>query len=353
MDLHKVFGTSGEWLSAEGPRSDMVISSRIRLARNLAGHRFSSRMDEEEMDTVLQEVRDALNTIPAGASLRWFDLEGLSALERHLLLERHLISREQESADGPRAVAFDESERISIMVNEEDHLRLQSLRSGLQLQQAYADLDQLDNDLSTTLDFAFDQELGYLTACPTNVGTGLRVSVMLHLPALVMTRHIEKAFRAIHDLRLAVRGLYGEGTEAFGELYQISNQITIGRTEQDLIHDLEAMIESILTYEQRARERMVENERLRLEDRVWRAFSVLRHARVLNSEEAMKHLSQTRLGVCMGILPQIPMADLNRIFALIQPAHLQHREGRELSSNERDEIRARLIREHFSQIDAL
>ena len=348
MKFEELVKSSGEWLRADGPECGIVISSRVRLARNLFSFRFESHISSEEKENVADLVKEAVLSTSYARELCWFDLESLTELERHLLLERHLISREQEESAGARGVVVNEPETLSIMVNEEDHLRLQSLRSGLQLEDAYEQLSSIDDELAKKLDYAFDEEFGYLTACPTNVGTGMRVSVMVHLPALVMSGHIEKAFNAVHDLRLAVRGLYGEGTEAHGEFYQISNQITIGRSEEDILADLKAVIEGIVNYEKKARERLLGREPMKLEDKVWRAYSTLKNARLISSDETMRHLSSVRLGAQLGMLPELELKTLNTIFLYIQPAHLQKLEGKELPPEERDVVRARYIREHLS-----
>lgn len=348
MEIPELIHSTGEWLRGDGPHSDIVISSRIRLARNLAHHRFSVTMSPEERREVMQTVRDALASIPSGSHLHWIDLEETPPLHRKVLVERHLISREHDEADHARGVAIDSLEMISVMVNEEDHLRIQSLRSGLRLHEGFEILNRLDDELSEAIDYAFDEELGYLTACPTNLGTGLRVSVMLHLPALVMTRHIEKAFRAVHDLRLAVRGLYGEGTEAYGEFYQISNQITLGRSEEELINDLQAIIEGLIQYERKARETLLKSQPAKFQDRIWRAYATLRYARVMSSEEAMRLLSAVRMGTHLQILPGLDLQTLNSVFLISQPAHLQLSAGCELPPEERDVVRARMLRERLA-----
>ncbi len=352
MTLNDLLEHPGEWLSGTGPEAGIVLSSRVRLARNLGGHHFASRTDEKEREEVTQAVRDALAALPGGQDLAWLDVASMAPLDRRFLVERHLISREQEEGEGSRGVAIDERETIAVMVNEEDHLRLQSIRGGLQLAETYQALERIDDALSNILEIAFDSDLGYLTACPTNVGTGMRVSVMMHLPALVMTSHIEKAFRAVHDLRLTVRGLYGEGTEAQGEFYQVSNQITIGRSEREIIDDLRATVDGLIAYEKKARERLMEIEPAKVQDRIWRAHATLKNARIMSSEEAMGHLSSVRLGVDLGMISGLDISGLNRIFVYIQPAHLQRMEGRELAPEDRDLVRATYIREQMAKAEA-
>ncbi len=338
------FDDNGEWMSAEGPHSGIAVTTRVRLARNLADRRFPTHPDQSRRREVLDEVRGAVATLPDGGDFVWHELDSEGQLDRRLLMERHLISRELADGSGPRAVTVNARSSLSIMVNEEDHLRMQCLLSGLNLQEAYDRVNRLDDRLSERLSFAFDPVYGYLTSCPTNVGTGLRVSVMVHLPALVMTRHIEKVFRAVYEMRMAVRGFYGEGTEAFGELYQISNQITCGRSEQDIIDDMESVIGAIIRYEEKARAELATSERNQLEDRVWRSWGALRNARLMSSEEAMRHLSSLRLGVVMGVFDSVDLREVQKLFLYTQPAHLQRLEGKELESGDRDVVRARYIR---------
>ncbi len=348
MNVDDMVRTTGEWLKGGGPTGEIVISSRARLARNLAGHRFPLSASEEERSEITQLVSQSVARTRVGDELSYLDMVGLPALDRRFLVERHLISREHEEAEGARSVLIRDDETISIMINEEDHLRLQALKSGLQLNSAYGLLEEIEDELDGMVQFAFDEKLGYLTSCPTNVGTGLRVSVMVHLPALAMTRHIEKAFRAIAKLNLAVRGLYGEGTEAHGDFYQISNQITIGRSEQEILDDLRAVIDQIVDYEDSARRTLLERQPAKVQDRVWRSHAILQNARILSSEEAMRHLSSIRLGLHLGILSDVQLRTLNEMFIFSQPAHLQKLEGRELVAAERDIVRATLLRDRMT-----
>lgn len=348
MEIRELASGCGEWLRPDdGAMGEVVISSRVRLARNLSGRNFMVKLPESERAELTQVIQDALGSCRTGGGLQYFDLDTLPDLERGLLLERHLISRELVEGKGKRGVALNRAESLSLMVNEEDHLRLQALRGGFRLEEAFAEIDQLDDELAGIIEYAYNKDLGYLTACPTNVGTGMRVSVMMHLPALVMSKNIERAFRAIHDLRLAVRGFYGEGTEALGELYQISNQITLGRSERELIDDLRAVIEELAEYEKRSRQKLLISDRLRVEDRVFRAFSVLKNARIISSEEAMQHISSIRLGISTGLLPAIPTETINRVFLFSQPAHLQQMSDAKLSPKDRDSNRAEFIRKNL------
>ncbi|HZZ82363.1 MAG TPA: ATP--guanido phosphotransferase, partial [Gemmataceae bacterium] len=253
MNLDSLTQNNGEWLRAHGPEADIVISSRIRLARNLSSFPFTNRSSLHQRSEIEQFLKSRIDKLEFSPHLEYINLAGLSPLDRQLLVERQLISRELANSEGPRGVAVAPNEIISIMVNEEDHIRLQVIRSGFALDEAWQDADRLDDKLEERVPYAFNEELGYLTACPTNVGTGLRASVMLHLPALVLTKQIEKVFRALQKINLAVRGLYGEGSRASGDFYQISNQVTLGKSETTIINEIRDVIPNIIAYERQAR----------------------------------------------------------------------------------------------------
>ncbi len=348
LDLSELTSRSGEWLSGGGREADVVVSCRVRLARNVAGFPFLSRADDEKRAQVEAHLRERLARTAIGKSTAYWSLEELGQVDRQLLVERHLISRDHAFGRGPRGVAFGPDERVSIMVNEEDHLRIQTLRAGLELEEAFELANRVDDELEREIDYAFSSQFGYLTACPTNVGTGLRVSVMLHLPALVITREIEKVFQAVSKINLAVRGLYGEGTQASGDFYQISNQVTLGKSEEEIIENLSSVIPQIVKYERKVRSTLLQMKRLVLEDKIWRAVGVLRFARSITSEETLELLSLVRLGVNLGLIKDIPIATVNELFVLSQPAHLQKTERAKLNSHERDAVRARYIRERLS-----
>jgi protein arginine kinase len=340
----------GEWLKGEGPDRDIVISSRIRLARNISGHNFLTRASTEELESIESSVGKYLRETDGRFRDLYFRMNELSEVDRYVLVERHLISREHSLAEPGRAVAATADERLSVMINEEDHLRVQVLRSGLRLEEAWREADEFDDRLSANFTYAFSRQWGYLTACPTNVGTGMRVSVMLHLPALVMTREIEKLFRAVAKINLAVRGLYGEGTQAYGDLYQISNQASLGKTEEKIIENVNGVVSSAISYERRAREKILSDSRIKVEDRLWRALGMLKSAKVLSSEEMMHLLSAVRFGAASGILRIDDGALINELFLLTQPAHLQKVVGRALTPDARDVERARFIREKLSAV---
>ena len=276
--------------------------------------------------------------------MSYLSLPPLAPLDRLFLVERHLISREHAFGKGPRGVGLGDRETISIMVNEEDHLRIQGLRSGFHLRAAWESVNEVDSRLEKRLNYAFDSQFGYLTVCPTNVGTGMRVSVMLHLPALVMTRQIEKVFQAVSKINLAVRGFYGEGTQASGDFYQISNQPTLGKSETEIIANVERIIPKIIEYERTVRQGLLDQKRAVVEDKVWRAYGMLQTARTIDSEETMDLLSALRMGVNLSLIPDVPISTVNELFISTQPAHLQKLERHELDSPERDIARAAFIR---------
>lgn len=348
---------SVEWLRGEGDSSDVVLSSRVRMARNLAGFPFTTTAGRVDRTQILDLCRRRLLNLPVGEGRRllWVDLHGASSDERDLLVERQLISRNHAKGrlpngkggpDEPRGVAIVlPDERVSVMVNEEDHLRIQSIRSGLALHECMADVDAVDDELEKTVDFAFHKRFGYLTACPTNVGTGLRLSVMLHLPGLKLTGELEKASRAAHDMGLAVRGFYGEGSEAAGEFYQVSNQTTLGKSDAMLLKEInDEIVPRLVGYERHARHKLLTDRRESTHDAVARALGALRHARLLRSSEAMELLGLTRLGVSLGLISDVTMAQVHGLLLAVQPGHLQRAVGRVLNPNERRSARAELCR---------
>ncbi|MCC6671347.1 MAG: protein arginine kinase [Planctomycetes bacterium] len=346
----------GEWLHGEGPNSDIAVCTRVRFARNVRGFRFSTLMDGEEAKELVAYIDTELTRAdflgeeypdtPENRTLRALELGSLEDLDRRLLVERHLISRELAGLERARSVAVNPTESVAIMVNEEDHLRAQTFRSGFRLEDAYRRAELLDEALLRRLPLAFSEEFGFLTACPTNTGTGLRVSVMLHLPGLVWADEIEKATSTAQKIHLAVRGLYGEGSRALGDFYQVSNQVTLGRTEEQLLEDVHKAVERLIAWEREARAALLRGEaQVRTEDRVFRALGTLERARTLTSEEALTFLSAVRLGVQQGLIEGIGIPQLNRALLLSQPAHLQRLCMEKLSPVERDQRRAALIRD--------
>ncbi|MBS3733602.1 MAG: protein arginine kinase [Phycisphaerae bacterium] len=350
MKLADLTQRAGEWLRGAGPMHDVVISSRARLARNLASQPFLSRCNATQQREIAERLRDEILAAGIAKNVFYVNVAAAGALDRELLVERHLVSRQHAEADHPRGVAISGSETVAIMINEEDHLRIQVLRSGLRLTEAAEEITQIDDRLEQSVEYAFHSKYGYLTACPTNVGTGLRVSVMLHLPALKMTGEIQKVFRAARDMRLAIRGLYGEGTEASGDFFQISNQTTLGKTEQQIVDEFFGQtMPHFIEYERRAREGLMKSQKAAVEDKIHRALSLLRAARLMSSDETMHLLSLVRLGVNLGRLPEIDLRIVNELFLLSQPAHLQRVCGHEMNDQQRAEARAEFIRRRLLQ----
>lgn len=336
------------WLEASGPHADIVLSTRVRLARNLQGFAFGLRSRAEDRAAIFGRVEEAIgeSALDGGTAV---DIAGLESVSRRVLLERHLISRELAggNGDGPPGGAglfMGPDHSVGVMVNEEDHLRLQSLLSGLRLDEAYKHVDRLDEQLGNRLPMAYHHEFGYLTSCPTNVGTGLRASILIHLPGLVLTKEIGKVLQGIAQVGLTFRGLYGEGSEVVGNFFQISNQTTLGKSEEDLLDHLRNVVTQVIQYETRARGVLVRDAPTVIEDKIWRAYGLLRYARSLSFEEVMNLLSGVRLGASMKLLPGLSVYTLNKIMIYTQAAHLEQAAGRPLSDTEGDLHRAAYVR---------
>jgi protein arginine kinase len=346
-ELNRLTRQCGEWLRGSGPESDIVISSRIRLARNLADYPFIRRCTDHDRTAIEKTIRERMATSDRLKDLVYLDVDGLETVDRQFLVERQLISRELAESEGARSVAIDIHEKFSLMVNEEDHLRIQLMKSGLDLGTAWKQINEIDDALDELITYAFDDKLGYLTACPTNVGTGMRVSVMLHLPALVITRQIDKVFRSLQKISLAVRGLYGEGSQAMGDFYQISNQITLGRSEEELIQQVGDVVPVLIDYERKARDYLISESKKDLHDRVSRAYGILCTAQTITSEETMHLLSSVRMGVNLGLINDLEIPIVNQLFIHTQPAHLQMLHGAQLDSADRNAERAIYLRQHL------
>ena len=344
MELNDLLNQTSEWLKGTGTHSEIVVSSRIRLARNLSKWPFAPKATRQTQQEVLKAVRDAL---AENAQLReplFMKVGDLDEVDKQFLVERHLMSREHAVGPDPKGLAVRPDEVISVMVNEEDHLRIQVMRAGFNLRECWQLADQFDDELAARVPYAFSSDWGFLTACPTNAGTGLRASVMVHLPALVLTKQINRVLQAIAKLSLTARGLYGEGTEASGNFFQISNQVTLGHTEDELIDNIERILKQVLEHERTARESLHTQDAVRLEDRIFRAFGTLKSAHIVSSGETLDLLSSIRLGVDLGLLKGLDRRTVNELFISTQPAHLQKLEGKKLSAAERDVKRAALIR---------
>jgi protein arginine kinase len=334
----------GRWLDGSGPASDVVLSTRVRLARNLAGVPFTHRAREEQLAMVYSSVLSAVRKTPALTQSLALEMRELTPLDRQFLVERHLISHDLADNGKLRGLLVLPDESISAMVNEEDHLRLQALASGFQLRSAWESVNAIDDELAQDLDYAFSDELGYLTACPTNVGTGMRASVLIHLPSLVLTKQIGRVLQGITQVGLAVRGFYGEGSQIMGNFFQISNQTTLGQNERETIDSLERVTKQIIDSEQRARDELLKDARVQIEDKIWRAYGTLRHSRVISSQEVVNLSSAVRFGVALRIEGLASVQTLNELLVRSQPAHLQITVGRELEQRERNILRAEYIR---------
>lgn len=337
------------WMKDEGPDSDIVMSSRVRFARNLKNYVFPILSDREQNLEVIKEVRSEFKDVPDEhiGELELLEMEELKPIEKRVLVEKHLISRNliEQSKNG--AVLLSENETVSIMVNEEDHFRIQCLVAGFELKKAFHLANSLDDWIESKVDYAFDERRGYLTSCPTNVGTGMRASVMLHLPALVLTQQLNHIIPAINQLGLVVRGSYGEGSEALGNIFQISNQITLGKTETDIIEDLQGVVMQVIEKERAARRALLDNSRIELEDRIYRSLGILENSRIIQSKEAAKCLSDVRLGIDIGLVKGVSKSILTELLILTQPGFLQQFAGASLTPTERDIKRATLIRERL------
>ena len=347
MKIDYLLKNVAPWLTGDGPKADIVLSSRIRLARNLRDYNFPRRMTRENRRKIFTLVTSGIEHTDSLRDALVVELEGLTDLDRQFLMERHLISREL-SPEQQGAVIIGKREVVSLMVNEEDHLRMQVIRSGLSLSVCWEEIDRLDTQLEKHLDYQFSPTLGYLTACPSNVGTGMRASVMIHLPALVLHKQIGKIIQAVGKLGLAVRGINGEGSPASGNIFQISNQSTLGKSEEEILNDLEKIIRKIIIHESNGRRLLLEGQLLRVEDRIYRALGSLKNARLITSEETLDLLSALRMGVDLGVLDKITRSTVNQIFIQSQPAHLQKLAGSALTPEKRDALRASLIQEKLS-----
>lgn len=352
MRFSTLIRNPADWMTGGAGEHEAVLTSRIRLARNLRKHSFPGWAKREQRAAALDLMRPAVEALAPMKDAFSQELGDLSSVQKQVLVERHLISRELAARGDGSATVIERRQSFSIMLNEEDHLRMQAIRPGLQLSDAYTALSELDSELEDSLEFAFDASLGYLTTCPTNLGTGLRASAMLHLPGLVLSDQIGQVLQAVSKIGLAVRGLYGEGTESLGNLYQISNQSTLGETEETIIRRLERVIAQVATHEQNAREKLLEDDPDMVADKVGRAYGILRHSHIIESKEALNLLSLLRLGGSLGFFPPESVIACDTLLLDIQPAHLQLHSGRKLGPEERDAIRSEIVRSRLQSLDS-
>lgn len=348
VDLSLIPDGGVGWLDASGEHSDIVLSTRIRLARNVDNFAFTGRARDGERLRVLSQVREAIAAVDELREGVLYRLDELTPTDRALLHERHLVSKELAGLDAQHPLrtgaAVFLSGGLGVMINEEDHLRLQSLRSGFALQAAYSSIDGLDRDLGGRVPYSYHPEFGFLTACPTNVGTGMRASVLIHLPGLVHTKEMGRVLSGLQQMGLTYRGLYGEGSEVVGNFFQISNQTTLGRTEEELLDQLVRVVGHVIESEEQARRVLLRDAGYIIEDKLWRAYGTLRHARSLTFDEAMNFLSGVRLAVGLKLIPDLSVYTLNKLMIFSQAAHLSHLEGRGLTESETSLARARYVR---------
>ncbi len=341
----------GCWLDGSGPNPEIVMSTRVRLARNLRDHRFAHRADEEELRRILDEVVTAVRETEAVGNAAAILTHEISEADRRFLMERHLLSNELVEAGRPAAVIVGQDECRSVMVNEEDHLRIQTMQSGFQPAKTWQMAGDIESALERRLPYAFSEEIGYLTACPTNTGTGLRVSVLVHLPGLVLTGQIAPALKGIAQVGLAVRGLYGEGTEAMGNFFQVSNQTTLGQSESEIIDSLERVTRQVIEHEGTARRILLKDAKQQIEDKVWRAFGLLKYGRLMRPAEVLNLCSAIRLGLGLGLLSGLSYSLLNSLMVLSQPAHVERVSGKPLDDSESNIARADLVRRLLANCD--
>ncbi|MEZ7792128.1 protein arginine kinase [Niallia circulans] len=350
MSLEKFISKARtSWMCSDGPDSEIVLTSRIRLARNIEGVKFPLLFSKEEAENVIQQVEGAIineSNQPFG-QLELLAMNNLNTLEKRVLVEKHLISPQLAEQSPNGAAILSEDEEVSIMINEEDHIRIQCIKPGLQIEEAIKEANTIDDLLEKKVNYAYHVEMGYLTSCPTNIGTGLRASVMMHLPGMVLTQQMNRIIPAIQQLGLVVRGIYGEGSEALGNIFQISNQITLGRSEKDIIDELKSVVTQLIEQEKEARNALAQTSNIQLEDRVFRSYGILCNSRIMETKEAAKCLSDVRLGIDMGYIKNISKSILNELMILTQPGFLQLYAGEEMNPNERDIRRAVLIRERL------
>ena len=349
-DIHQFLCSPADSTHRHGPHDRIVMSSRVRLARNLREHAFPGWAKKPERVKVLETILPAVVAMPEMSDSFAEAMDNLTALDKQLLVERHLISREHAAKNVGSGLVVNRAETFSVMINEEDHLRMQALRPGFQTREAWQAVDKLDSALEKKLNFAFDNELGYLTACPTNLGTGIRVSAMLHLPGLVLAEQINPIIQSVNKLGLAVRGLYGEGTEALGNVFQVSNQMTLGESETVIVERLEKVLSQIIEHEENARQTLMEKKPKLVFNHIGRAYGILANAHSISSKETMNLLSLMRLGVDLGLFPEVNRSLVDELFIVTQPAHLQKQVSDKCSAEERDLIRADMVRERLKNV---
>ena len=349
FDANELVGHPGAWMEGNGEENEIVLSSRARIARNLSGHRFTHHCDNAELGAIMRKSLDGALRTRVFAQSRVAAMGEISSQDRQLLAERHLVSRDFLFNSASRGLVFTPDESVGLMINEEDHLRIQGFASGFDLGTAFRRANDLDDQIAPELELAYHQRLGFLTACPTNLGTGMRVSVLIHLPGLVHSKEIHKLLESLRKLNHSIRGLYGEGSDTMGNFFQLSNSSALGTPEDVIVKNLREMVLKVIAYERRAREMLFRKAQSLLEDKVWRAYGLLRYSRSVNTKEALSLISAVRLGVGAGLVKDVPVRTLNELLVYIQPAHLQMRQGTALDPQERDVARAAYIRDALAR----
>ncbi len=334
------------WLNRSGSDKDVVVSSRLRFARNIGGVPFPRKAKADVKERILERVSGTIDEWDLDGTFHFLGIEDLEDLEKEVIQERRLGSPEL-TGEPLGGLVFDENESRGVLINEEDHFRIQALRSGYALSEVREDADEIESSLDREFGFASDDDWGYLTACPTNLGTGMRGSVLLHVPGLILQNDLSRVLKAVANLGLTVRGYYGEGSESQGFYLQLSNQVTLGRSVENLLESLSRVTERIIEKERDARRKLFEGDSLDVEDQVYRSFGVLNQARTIGSSEALKCLSLVRLGVDAGCFNRVNLGEIDRLTMTVQPAHLNLNIGERLSSEDRDAYRARVLRKRF------
>lgn len=348
--IHNFLSTLSEASQRKGPNDKIVMSSRVRLARNVRNLAFPGWAKKPERVKVLETIQPAIESLPQMKQHYAASMDQLSPLDKQILMERHLISREHAAKNAGSGLVFNKAESVCVMINEEDHLRMQALRPGFQIKEAWEEIDRVDSLLEGKLEYAFSPKLGYLTACPTNLGTGIRVSAMLHLPGLVLADQINQIIQAVSKLGLAVRGLHGEGTSADGNVFQVSNQMTLGQSESEIVERLTKVMFQIIEHEENARTKLMEEKPKVVLNQIGRAYGVLANAHSISSKETMNLLSLMRLGVDLALFPNLDRPLVDELFIMTQPGHLQSTVPEKLGADERDVLRSDILRERLSKV---
>jgi protein arginine kinase len=336
------------WIDPKGPFAEIVFSSRVRFARNVQHSKFTLRARNEERQQLLKELTEEVSGIKIFQDGFVIKVDELTAMEKEFLIERHLVSFDLCFESDAGGVVIDSNERVSIMLNEEDHMRIQGFAGGLQLFEVFDFLNMVDDEVGLRVDYAFDDDFGYLTACPTNLGTGMRASALIHLPALVITREIEKLVRKLKTQNILVRGLYGEGSEIKGNFFQLSSSAALGKREEQILTEVSQVVKDVVEKERSAREVLMRNAQAQIEDKIWRAYGLLKYSRLLTSDEVINLSSAVRLGVGLGVIRDVTLKQLNKLLIYIQPAHMQLVYNRKMDNYERDRMRALFVKEILS-----